>query len=80
MGDQIIWPCGRFRLSELKMKKIVEALLSEIEVSEWLERQGFEALIAGSAVGLDELYEKASTNWYLAATEARDRGLIAGLV
>jgi ATP-dependent protease ClpP protease subunit len=55
-------------------------LLAEIDAGLVLERQGFEALIAGSDVGLDELTARAGANWYLSAEEALARGLIAGLV
>lgn len=58
----------------------VEALLAEIDLGIKVQTWGFEELIAGSDVGLDELEEKAVENWYLTAEQALQRGLIAGVV
>jgi hypothetical protein len=58
----------------------VEALLSEIDIGIKVQTWGFEELIAGSDVSLDELEEKAAENWYLTAEQALQRGLIAGVV
>jgi ATP-dependent Clp protease, protease subunit len=58
----------------------LESLLSEVDNGLKLEREGFEELIAGSRVSLDELMRKAETNWYLDADEALARGLVAGVV
>lgn len=61
-------------------RKRVEALLHEIDVGLALEREGFEALIAGSPVTMDALLERAQSNWYVPADEALSLGLIAGVV
>jgi ATP-dependent protease ClpP protease subunit len=61
-------------------RKKIEALLGEIDIGLELERHGFEALIEGSQVSLDELYEHIQPDWYLAADDALARGLVAGLV
>ncbi|WP_374471308.1 peptidase S14 [Phenylobacterium sp.] len=61
-------------------RKRVEALLNEIDVGLDLEREGFEELIDGSRVSMDELRERAQTNWYVAADEALQLGLIGGVV
>ncbi|HYC74043.1 peptidase S14 [Brevundimonas sp.] len=58
----------------------VEALLAEIDIGIKVQTWGFEELIAGSDIGLDELEEKAAENWYLTAEQALQRGLIAGVV
>jgi ATP-dependent protease ClpP protease subunit len=57
-----------------------QQILSEIENGLRVETEGFEALIAGSDVTIDELIEKAAHNWYVPAHEALERGLIAGIV
>lgn len=58
----------------------LEAVLAEIDVGLKLEEEGFRELIAGSSLGLDELIERARSNWYLDADEALARGLIGGVV
>jgi len=61
-------------------RKRVEALLNQIDVGLDLEREGFEDLIAGSRVAMDDLLERAQSNWYVSADEALSLGLIAGVV
>jgi ATP-dependent protease ClpP protease subunit len=58
----------------------VEAVLAEIDAGLCLERQGFEQLIEGSAVTLEEIETQTVGDWYLSAREALDRRLVAGLV
>jgi ATP-dependent protease ClpP protease subunit len=58
----------------------VAQLLSEIENGLRVEQEGFAALIEGSSLTMDELQERAAHNWYVPAAEARERGLIAGIV
>ena len=58
----------------------VRALMSEIENGLRVECEDFEALIHGSEVSIEELLERAPTNWYVPAQEAVDRRLVAGLV
>jgi ATP-dependent protease ClpP protease subunit len=58
----------------------VAQLLSEIENGLRVEQEGFAALIEGSDLDMDELLDRASTNWYVPAAEALERGLIAGIV
>ncbi len=56
-------------------------LLAEIENGQRLEREGFEQLVDGSRISIDELMAHAMAgNWYLPAAEALDRGLVAGVV
>lgn len=57
----------------------VEALLNQLHVGLDLEKQHFERLIQGSDVTMDELWEKALYNWYVAPQEALERGLVAGI-
>ena len=65
----------------LSLERIrLEAVLAGIDVGIKLEQQGFEALIAGSDVGMEELLERARSNWYLDADEALRRRLIGGVV
>lgn len=60
---------------------IARDVMAEIENGQRLEREGFEALVAGSRLPLDELERHVMAgNWYLPAQEAVDRGLVAGIV
>lgn len=58
----------------------VIALLHQVETGVELETQHFERLIEGSNVTMDELLEKALYNWYMPASEAVERGLVADLI
>ncbi|MBX9459823.1 MAG: ATP-dependent Clp protease proteolytic subunit [Brevundimonas sp.] len=58
----------------------VEALLAEIDLGLKVQTWDFEALIEGSDVQLEELERCARENWYIDASEALKRGLIAGVV
>lgn len=56
-------------------------VLAEIENGRMLERQGFEDLVRGSRVTIDEVVERVQTaNWYVPAAEAERLGLVAGLI
>lgn len=57
-----------------------EALLAEIDEGLRLERTGFERLIEGSDITLEEIETQTVGDWYLTAGEALQRGLVAGLV
>jgi ATP-dependent protease ClpP protease subunit len=54
--------------------------LHEFETGVQLEKDNFERLVEASDVRMDELLEKALHNWYVPAEEARERGLIAGII
>lgn len=54
----------------------VKATLNEIECSIQIQNEGFENLIRGSQISLDEVKRKAPENWYLEAQEAKAFGLI----
>ena len=58
---------------------MIEALLAQMRTGIALEESGFRRLIHGCDIGLDELREKAQSNWYLTAQEAAERGLVAGI-
>jgi ATP-dependent protease ClpP protease subunit len=58
----------------------VRALLHEIEHSIAIQNEGFENLVCGSNVTLDEVLRRAPENWYLEAQEALDLGLVTGVV
>ena len=65
---------GSMRASEQRVRE-----LAEIQVGLQLEKLGFQELVKGSDIALDEILEKASTSWYLTADQALKRGLIAGV-
>ncbi|QTC90286.1 peptidase S14 [Brevundimonas goettingensis] len=58
----------------------VKATLHEIEHSIAIQNEGFENLIAGSSVTMDEVLRRAPENWYLEAQEAKTLGLIEGVI
>jgi ATP-dependent protease ClpP protease subunit len=83
----------RVMIHERKMEKVlrvtgplttcvpsVEALLNEIKHSIAIQNEGFENLIRGSQVTMDEVLRRAPGNWYLEAQEALELGLIAGVI
>ncbi len=57
----------------------IEALHAQILTGLRLEERGFERLIAGSDISMEELSQKALHNWYLTAEEAVRRRLVAGI-
>jgi ATP-dependent protease ClpP protease subunit len=58
----------------------LKAKLHEIEDSILIQEEGFADLVAGTRVSLDELREKAPSNWYIQAEEARDLGLVLDVI
>jgi ATP-dependent protease ClpP protease subunit len=54
----------------------VRATLHEIESSIEIQNEGFQNLIVGSKVTMEEVLLKASANWYLEAEEAVSLGLV----
>jgi len=58
----------------------LQATLHEIEASIAIQNEGFENLIRGSRIEMDDLLAKAPSNWYIEANEALDLGLIAGVI
>jgi ATP-dependent protease ClpP protease subunit len=59
---------------------VVKATLNEIESSIVIQNEGFENLVRGSKVTLDEVLKRAPSNWYLEAEEARKLGLVEAVL
>jgi ATP-dependent protease ClpP protease subunit len=55
----------------------VTAALHEIEASIAIQNEGFENLVRGSKVTMDEVLRRAPGNWYIEANEAKGLGLVA---
>ena len=58
----------------------LKASLHEIQCSIEIQNEGFENLIMGSDITMDEVMQKAPENWYLEANEAQARGLVAAVL
>lgn len=58
----------------------VQATLNEIESSIAIQNEGFENLVRGSQVALEEVLQKAPSNWYVEANEACQLGLIEAVL
>ena len=58
----------------------LKAKLHEIEDSIRIQDEGFEQLVAGSKVTLDQLKAKATSNWYIEAQQALELGLILDVI
>ena len=58
----------------------LEAALNEVRESITIQNEGFENLVRGSSVSLDEVRARAPSDWYLDAASALERGLITGIV
>jgi ATP-dependent protease ClpP protease subunit len=58
----------------------VKATLHEIEASVAIQNEGFENLIRGTKVKMDEVLSRAPYNWYIEANEAVSLGLVAGVL
>ncbi|MDF2466505.1 MAG: hypothetical protein K0Q43_4740 [Ramlibacter sp.] len=60
---------------------VIQDLMAELESGQALERGGFEELVDGSALSVDELMERVmQKDWYMTAEEALSLRLVAGLV
>jgi hypothetical protein len=55
----------------------VTAALHEIEASIAIQNEGFENLVRGSKVTINEVLSRAPSNWYIEANEARSLNLVA---
>ena len=64
----------RMQVASLKAK------LHEIEHSVQIEEEGFHDLVAGSKVSFEQMRERAPSNWYIEAEEARDLGLVLDVI
>ena len=58
----------------------LEANINEIRASIAIQNEGFENLVRGSTVTLDEVIRRAPSNWYIEAQEAKELGLIEGVI
>jgi ATP-dependent Clp protease protease subunit len=58
----------------------IKAALHEVEHSIEIEEEGFHAIVRDSQVSFEELRQKAPSNWYIEAEEARDRGLVLDVI
>lgn len=58
----------------------VEATLHEIQCSIAIQNEGFQNLVAGSNVTLEQVLERAPSNWYIEAEEARSLGLVEAVI
>jgi len=58
----------------------LEGTLNEIRESIAIQNEGFENLIRGSKVTMDEVLRRAPSNWYVEANDALELGLISGII
>ena len=58
----------------------IKAALHEVEHSILIEEEGFRAIVKDSQVDFEDLREKAPSNWYIEAEEARDLGLVLDVI
>ena len=58
----------------------VKAMLNELEHSIAIQNEGFENLVRGSSVTMDEVLRRAPANWYIEAQDAKAMGLIAEVI
>lgn len=60
--------------------QIVREMLSQLQMAERVERDGFAQLARDSKLTTDELTRRATENCYLTAREALDLGLVEGII
>lgn len=58
----------------------VKAMLNELEHSIAIQNEGFENLVRGSSVTMEDVLQRAPANWYIEAQEAKVLGLIAEVI
>lgn len=58
----------------------VEATLNEIRGSIEIQNEGFQNLVVGSSVSLEEVLRRAPSNWYIEAQEAKALGLVEDVI
>ena len=58
----------------------VKATLHEIEASIAIQNEGFENLIRGSEVTMEQVLQHAPFNWYIEADEAAASGLVRAVL
>jgi len=70
----------RLMIHERRLTRTLKATLREIEASIAIQNEGFENLIRGSKVTMEQVLEHAPSNWYIEAQEALGLGLICSVV
>jgi hypothetical protein len=58
----------------------LEAALNEIRTSIAIQNEGFQNLVRGSRVTMEQVLERAPSNWYIEANEAKALGLIEAVL
>jgi ATP-dependent protease ClpP protease subunit len=58
----------------------LEAKLNEVNESIRIQNEGFENLVLGSNVTIEEVLQRAPSNWYIEAQEAVSLGLVEAVV
>jgi ATP-dependent protease ClpP protease subunit len=58
----------------------LEALLNEVHESIRIQNEGFESLIHGSSITLEEVLRRAPSNWYIEAQDALRLGLVEAVL
>ncbi|MGY4397088.1 ATP-dependent protease ClpP protease subunit [Sphingomonas sp. UYAg733] len=58
----------------------IKAALHEVEHSILIEEEGFRDIVKNSRVEFEDLREKAPSNWYIEAEEARELGLVLDVI
>jgi ATP-dependent protease ClpP protease subunit len=58
----------------------VQATINEIECSIEIQNEGFQNLVNGSSVTLEEVIRRAPSNWYVEAQEALQLGLVEAVL
>ena len=60
--------------------QVAKQILAQVEAGRTLEEEHFGKLITGSKITLEDVRERAETNWYLPAKQACELGLIAAVI
>lgn len=58
----------------------LKAKLHEVEHSVTIQNEGFQNLINGSSVQMEEVLRRAPENWYIEANDAMQMGLVEGVI
>lgn len=58
----------------------IKAALHEVEHSILIEEEGFRDIVKDSRVQFEDLREKAPSNWYIEAEEAKELGLVLDVI
>lgn len=58
----------------------VEAKLNELKASIRIQDEGFESLVRDSSVTVEDVRQRAPSNWYVEASEAAELGLIEAVI